>query len=329
MKEPFSIISSEPQIQLADNAATGNLRLLALGFEVFKYNLYSIWLFTYSDLKTIVGPMTAFGILSGLRANVFGMPSQPTTLVLSRIPLIAFWTWINLLPFAINNQRQPEAVEEDSVNKPWRPMPSKRVNPAQAKTWMLAFYVIAINSSATLGGLRQCLGLIFLGYWYNDLRGADRSPVERNAINACGFICYTSGALEVAYGGWVPLSLDGPLPQWLSVIAAVIFSTVHTQDMYDQAGDTLRGRRTVPLCLSDKLSRVTIAIPVAFWSWFGPWFWNSGIMAYIVPLGLGSTIVLRTLTMKNVEDDKRTFLIWNIWLVALYSLPLFTSVIIG
>ena len=290
-----------------------------------KYNLYSIWLFTYSDLKTIIGPKTAFGIFNSLHAPAFDLPGLPYSTVLKRLPLVVFWTWINLLPFSIDNQRQPQAIKEDVMNKPWRPMPSQRMDPRRAKILMLGLYPIAILSSIHIGGLRQCLCLICLGIWYNDLGGADRNPVIRNLINSCGFLCYTSGAMEVAYGSWVPLSPGSLLFRWFTVIAAVVFTTVQTQDMYDQAGDSLRGRWTVPLVVGDWSSRITIAIPMAFWSWFGPWFWALRTSAYTLPIALGLTVVLRTLILRRVVDDQRTFRLWNLWIVVFYFLPLLSE----
>ena len=290
--------------------------------ESIKHDLYSIWLFTYSDLKTIVGPKTAFGIFSSLQASAFDLPSLHYSAVLKRLPLVLFWTWINLLPFSIDNQRQPKAIKEDGVNKPWRPLPSHRITPRRATIWMLGLYPLAIMSSVYVGGLRHCLCLICLGIWYNDLEGADSSPLSRNLINSCGFLCYTSGAMEVAYGRLIPLTPGSPLFHWFSVIAAVVFTTVHTQDMFDQAGDSERGRRTVPLVMGDGPSRVTIAISMAFWSWFGPWFWGLHMSAYILPMSLGVAIISRTLIFRTVADDKRTFQLWNLWIVSLYLLPL-------
>lgn len=92
--------------------------------------------------------------------------------------------------------------------------------------------------------------------------------------------------------------------------------------MCDHAGDSLRGRWTVPLAIGDGPSRITIAIPMAFWSWFGPWFWALQIPAYIVPLGLGLTVALRTLVLRRAVDEARTFQIWNFWIVVFYFLPL-------
>jgi len=151
-----------------------------MGLRSQYHQAYSLWLFTYSDLKTIVGPKTTFGLCSSLSAEIFGVSPKSTRLILARTPLILLWTWINLLPFAIDNQRQPLAIHEDGINKPWRPMPSGRVSPQQAKRWMLGLYPAAIVFSFCFGGLRQCVVLILLGLWYNDLSGADKNPMIRN-----------------------------------------------------------------------------------------------------------------------------------------------------
>ena len=199
-------------------------------------------------------------------------------------------------------------------------MPSKKMTPGEAKRIMFAFRFLGFMASIFLGGRSQFLVLILLDYWYNTWKGADSSCVIRNFINACGFVCYTSGAMEVAVGSQIPPKAT--LVTWFAIIAAVVFSTVQTQDMYDQAGDRLRGRRTIPLVLGDSLGRWSIALPMVFWSWFVPRFWESTAAEYAAPVILGATVVFRTLNSRKVEDDKRTFRIWNIWLVSLYLLPL-------
>ena len=131
-----------------------------------RFHTYSIWLFTQSDIKTIIVPKTAFGALCALATPVFGIePSAgPTAItVLRRLPLTAFWVWVNLLPFAIDNQRQPLSIIEDAVNKPWRSLPSGRLTASQAKAVMLCLYALAILTSWNFGGLEQSLALIVLG----------------------------------------------------------------------------------------------------------------------------------------------------------------------
>jgi 4-hydroxybenzoate polyprenyltransferase len=292
------------------------------------YHLHTIWLFTFSDLKTIIIPKITFGTLSALSHQTFRLPPPhpSTSSILARIPLVCLWTWINLLPFAIDNQRQPKAILEDSLNKPWRPMPSKRLSPRAAKRLMLVLYPCAILTSFVVGGHRQCLALVALGFWYNDLAGADTSCIVRNFINAAGFVAYMSGAMEVALNlpspTLAPLVFPEKLLQWFAILAGVVFTTVQTQDMYDQAGDSLRNRRTVPLVVGDGCARWTIAIPMCVWSGVVLWFWGAQWQAWVVLGTWGLAIAWRSLTLRAVQDDKMTFKLWNLWLMALYTLPL-------
>lgn len=135
---------------------------------------------------------------------------------------------------------------------------------------MLTFYVTAqVYSLLYGGGYRQSLGLVLLGTWYNNFGGSDQHPVVRNLISALGYLCFTSGALEAALGGTpLPFRTAPRLTRWLLVIAGIILSTVHAQDMYDQEGDAKRGRRTVPLVIGDAPARWTIAIPMLVWGGF-------------------------------------------------------------
>ncbi|CAH0031880.1 unnamed protein product [Clonostachys rhizophaga] len=109
--------------------------------------------------------------------------------------------------------------------------------------------------------------LMMLGFWYNNLKGSDASCVVRNLINAAGFNRFTTGALEVMVKGSTP---NHNLLLWYGMIAAVIATTVQTQDMYDQEGDAARGRRTLPLVLGDTCGRWVTAITVMFWVVFCP-----------------------------------------------------------
>ncbi|KAK0672540.1 UbiA prenyltransferase family-domain-containing protein [Cercophora samala] len=285
------------------------------------FHVQSIWLFTRSDLKTIVVPQSAFGIINAIAS------SSDWSEVLGRVPLVIFWVWINLLPFAIDNQRQAEAILEDRHNKPWRTMPSKRMTEQQAKTLMLFLYPVALFTSLWLGGTRQCLALMVLGYGYNDLNLADWSWVSRNIINAFGFCCFASGALEVTMEFSLSFSgeEDQTVVRWLAMIGGIVFSTVQTQDMADQVGDRLRGRKSMPLALGDGPARWITAVPMVGWSIICPWFWGVGVVVHVAVACLGLFIAYRTLTWRSIEADRRTFQLWNMWMACLYSLPLLSA----
>ncbi|KAL9595943.1 MAG: hypothetical protein Q9219_006134 [cf. Caloplaca sp. 3 TL-2023] len=289
--------------------------------------IHTIYLFTHSDLKTILIPQTLAGSFSAFSASAFNVPPPAPFETLTRIPLVALWCYLNLLPFAISNQLHPSSVAEDALNKPWRPLPSRRILPSQAKKLTLVLYPVAILASYLyLGGLLQSIALLGLGFWYNSMGGSDRSFVERNLINGAGFVAFMSGATEVAFG--FPILRNTALAGWIGTIGAVVMTTVHVQDMYDRAGDRARGRRTVPLVAGEECARWSIAIAVWWWSMVcsGMWgwadmsgrrFWGSGVV-----VGIGGVVAWRIVQRRSVREDKVTFRWWNGWMVGLYALPL-------
>lgn len=282
--------------------------------------VYSVWLFTFSDIKTIIVPTAVSGMVIASQPSRFALPHSASARIPLRLPAIILWCWINLLPFTIDNQRQLRAIKEDSINKPWRPLPAKIMSLKEAKVLTLILYPTAVYISYILGGLRPSLALVGFGHSYNNLGGSDRGIIIRNLINAAGYSTFVFGAVEAGVGGAIPLTQ--PLTVWLAIISLIVATTVHTQDMSDQMGDKARGRRTVPIVIGDTRSRWSIAILVLFWSVFVPSYWESTALGHTTILSLGCTIAKRTLWHQSIEDDKMTFRVWNIWMILVYLVPL-------
>ena len=282
------------------------------------YHFHTVFLFTASDFKTIVIPSTAFGIL-GSYAYLTEDSSMLEGTPIQRIHLVFIWTWLNLLPFNISNQRHPAAIQEDRKNKPWRPLPSRRLTSSQANILMLGSYLVAFIYSMCVRGMKSCLTLIALGWWYNDRNGAERCWT-RNLINAAGYISFTYGAVEVAIGSQAHLSEKAC--QWFLLIGMIIFSTVQVQDIPDQEGDNARGRRTIPLVIGDTLARWSVAVLLPIWSLIAASFWQLDNTIILLPLSLALLIAVRLLRTRSVADDMTSFKFWNMWVLTLYTLPL-------
>ncbi|KAF7173190.1 hypothetical protein CNMCM6106_007320 [Aspergillus hiratsukae] len=295
---------------------------------------YTLWLFIASDVQTILLPSTIFGITNALAALDFRSvqsPSSPYLNTVHRIPLIIGWVGINLLPLTMNNQRSPSSIAEDSLNKPWRPLPSGRLSGSQTKRLMLGFYALALVYSFYSGGYRQCLGLIVLGTCYNSFGAGDHNPVIRNIINALGYFCFNSGAVEVALGsgsaGFTETSArQYSLRLWIMVITAIILTTMHVQDMCDQEGDAKRGRRTLPLVIGDTAARWSIALPMPVWGVICPLLAGSGPLAGGLSVVLAFAVAIRMLMWRDTASDRMTFRVWNLWISVVYMLPLLGGV---
>ncbi|KAI1733401.1 hypothetical protein F4680DRAFT_463178 [Xylaria scruposa] len=313
--------------------------LLLYAYSRTGFHVYSIWLFTLSDIKTIIIPQSTFGILSALAKTSSGVPilhSENALRIIKRIPRVVFWVWINLLPFAISNQRNPKSIAEDEINKPWRTMPSRRWSHCQATHAMVTFYFVAGVTSWHSGGFTWSIYLFICGTWYNNMGGADVNAFVRNLINALGYTSFAAGALEIASDA--PLRLVrllvlpklelGHVPDletWIQVLLVIILTTVHTQDMADQKGDALRGRRSLPLQIGDSACRWVTAIFMIFWGSFCPSLWGCRRPGYMISVSLAYIVALRSILFRTVKADKITFKIWNLWILYLYTLPMITE----
>ena len=283
------------------------------------YDLHTAYLFTSKDIKTIIVPQTLFGLFNAYAAT------HDASAVLSRTPFVLAWVFLNLLPFCIDNQRQPGSMAEDSVNRPSRPLPAKRLTAEAAFTWVLVLYTAAFVLSLFVGGTSMCIALVAIGWLYNDCQMSEQGLVGRNVLTALGYAAFGVGALMVAMP---TMALDNGLGAktwvWVAILVAVIGTTGHVTDMADLEGDRQRGRKTAPIVWGEEVAKWTICVPVGVWSVLCPWFWEARFLGLLLPVLTGGKIISRLLT-EETAAHKNTNRIWNLWVVVLYMLPLFAG----
>ena len=289
------------------------------------YQARTIYLFTCDNHQIIVLPWTGAGIADALSGSALTTNHAPSFRTIAfRLPHALLWMWLNILAFAITNQRSPRSVTEDSVNKPWRPIPSGRLSTLQAQNLLLAL-VPLILLITTYSGAGSTTAVAFVLNWmYNDLGGSDVHYTIRNLINALAMIVASTGTTRVAmYDGSNLHDFSATGYQWLAIKATIVFTTLQIQDLRDQDGDRSRCRNTAPIALGDQFTRWTIAGPVMFWSTICPFFWNVDFFGYIVPLILGIILSMRILAWRSIEADQSTWKLWGLWTFSIFLLPLY------
>ena len=145
------------------------------------YHIYSLWLFTFSDLKTIVIPKSFFAIITLLSGQSLTTSDKPQfkTILLSA-PFIMALTWLHLLPLDMSNQCNRNSSIEDKENKPWRPIPTGRLTVDETRWLTFLTYMAAILVSINMGGLAEILALIV----------ENNSSLAKNDLNAAGYLAY-------------------------------------------------------------------------------------------------------------------------------------------
>lgn len=279
------------------------------------------WLITKDDFFTFVVPNTMFGVCGALAGSTLAEHQSTFFDILIRTPLVVLFNWSNLLIFDLANQRGPEAVKEDAINKPWRVIPSGRLTSNDVRQIMLFLIptILAINYLLLRVGIESAV-LVILTWLYNDLGGGEHWKT-RDGIIAVAFGVYNTGSLKTAAGSvTMRPSINNAGWSWVATISAVIFTTMTVQDLKDQAGDRARGRRTAPIVLGDIVARKFIATSVTLWSCFCFWFWTFKLMG-IAAMTCGAVVAWRCLNLSGNKADRRTWELWAFWLMVLYCLP--------
>ena len=299
---------------------------------------HTLYLFTASDTKTVVVPSMIFALLSALSLSLL-LPNQnlprPTE-ILSRSPAMLLYVWLNLLHICLSNQRKASSVEEDSLNKPWRPIPAGRISAKSASRLLCASYVFTAAVCTFLGAPIQFVSLVVLGYLYNELGGSE-DLVGKNIFNGLAIPQFGVGALQVAINrslvldwdvltaslslegvGWSALSL---LWRWVAVLTVVISTTIHVQDLADMAGDSARGRSTIPLILGEGCARWSVAVAMAGWSVILPYLWGVPLLWFLPVVVIGFATAVSVLVYRTVAADEMSLRMWCLWIVTTYTLP--------
>lgn len=171
------------------------------------------------------------------------------------IPISFFYLLLHLYSFNLCNQIA--GAEEDKINKPDRPIPSGMLTIQGAKyRWyfLTALYILA---GVAIGNVWSSLLWIFFTTIYN-YGGWDKHWFSKNCI---------SMPIASASTGWAAWSLVSGDP-WMTpnfalsvkVISLYTGITLNIQDLRDEEGDRILGRKTMPIQFGMTASKIVLAI---------------------------------------------------------------------
>ncbi|KAG9189177.1 hypothetical protein G6011_06045 [Alternaria panax] len=293
------------------------------------YHAHTLLLFTSDTIIDMVIPSTAFGVLAALSGPALDLPSQQCLAVIQRTPKVLIWLWLMVLQFCLQNQRHATSVQEDAINKPWRPIPAGRITRTRTNNLLFVTFMGAALVSYHLNVVPIYVAWAVLTMAYNDTGISDYSGIVRNVFAGAGFTCTFSGALGIALGPDVQISYTAW--QWtLLVTFGIIGTTIQTQEFRDEAGDRARGRCTVVIELGRKCALWTVVVTVALWAVYAPLgFLGARWEAATLSIGLGGLLVGTATWAVGLEDqklDRQMYKLWCLWLCSFAGLPLLASV---
>ncbi|KAF8522566.1 UbiA prenyltransferase family-domain-containing protein [Hysterangium stoloniferum] len=271
------------------------------------YHTQTLYLFIRSDIKTIIIPVTSFAI--------FGTPHVRVKHGLMGIS----WLILHLLLIDIDNQSL--SMQEDMINKPWRPLPSGRVNPGTAELIARLLYPICMVISWLMGSLNllYCSACFCLLVYIYDHLKLNSYWVTKNVVNGLGYMTLEMGTSLIVANGTIKSSL---LPAIL-VSGSIIATTVPIQDLQDEAGDRAIGRYTMIMQFGHFGTRLSISLCLLMWSLSTLVLFQPPGLLSASYTTLGLYVAYRNFLLRTVSEDEKTYRIYN---VSQLSFRIFTLV---
>ena len=313
--------SATPFERLKSRISNAVPNFFSRSIRTFLYHSHTVYLACFSNLGDIVLSGFLFGTMNSLIADQFSMgPALSIGQILTtrRAPLMLLWSWCNIFLFCLHNQRSPETIAEDKVNKPWRPIPAGRLTPDQAKKVLYFMHPLCFLVAFKIGGFWPYVILVSFHVWYNEFGGAS-NPILKNFHNGVGVCCFLAGPFEVATGSSV-FAGNGNAAIWLLILIAMLTTTCHTQDFRDVGGDSAAGRRTVPLVIGDIPARLLVAVMAIVWTYVACTFWDAWEVA-IIPVSAQLILIGNLFLRRHRMGDIHAWRLFTIWTQSLVALP--------
>lgn len=282
------------------------------------------YLITESNIKAYALPVMLFVMLGVVSGAVTTKLHPSWEEVATAFPHVALYAWLFVLHFDCSNQKHPDSIKEDSLNKPWRAIPSGRLTIDGAEWWYFSSSCLLLLATAWLGGFMEAT-IFMLETWVYDFAGGARSWWGKNLIGALFFMTGQLGGTRVAANSMHSTSISKAGCEWCVLLGLTTLTTIQIQDLRDQEGDRACGRRTLPVVAGDRITRRITALFISFWSIACPSYWGNGrfTIGSVLPLLIGGTISVRVLLCRGLAADRSSLNFYTVlWLPALYSIPL-------
>ncbi|EMD37510.1 hypothetical protein CERSUDRAFT_114151 [Gelatoporia subvermispora B] len=275
-------------------------------FRLISHWLHTLFLFTKSDIKTTVIPVSLFAAAAA--------PAPCTYLIVQS----TFWIWLHVLQFDVSNQTLKP--EEDEFNKHDRPLPSRRltIEAAYVLRWMLVPICWLWSAMYSVKTFYSSVALVALTILYNECAAHAGHWLARNCVNAAGFAAFETGATLVA--NMDHNNLDNTAILSICISAGIFTTTIHTQDFKDIQGDRMIGRRTLPI-VHTSVARPSVVIGLCLWSLILATIWDLRMGAQLVFHTLSLFVSYRFMAYGDITEDQVSFYWYNVWLSIAHAQP--------
>ena len=264
-----------------------------------------IWNFIRYDLSTTLVPNLLF--LLAAWQSVDGSLLQ----LASALSQGAVFFLLYVLTFCLSNQLN--GIEEDRINKPDRPLVRGDVSVAGAQARLLGYSVLF----SVVGWASDCLVWALLWQvvtYLHNVGGLARHWFTKD-------LCMGLGIIAALVPAWEMVTPMTPTSwAWVLTLAFSVFVLAPMQDLRDIEGDQLSRRRTLPIALGERATRIFLGVGfvvLAFTTHFllmaPAWErWSVRGCDALLFLLCG-TIAVRVVLLRTPRADHQTYMYFTAW----------------
>jgi 4-hydroxybenzoate polyprenyltransferase len=208
------------------------------------------WRFIRSDFTTAVVPATVFALAAAVRRpELLTSPSA----ILSDVLLAVLHSILFLYVHCVSNQLV--GIEEDKLSKPFRPLACGKITVAGGWARLISGHILFLLAAAPHGAVKLALMWQLTGTVLHQ-GGAHTNGLVKNFAVAVGSYVQLGSAWKIASGGVLPPGVEF----WMARLGWFFCILLPTQDFRDLEADTLVGRQTIPMLVSEWNCRVLMSV---------------------------------------------------------------------
>lgn len=210
------------------------------------HELLLVWKFIDNDIWDTVIPC----IITFITAWVYaGRDWHDFPLYLS---YCLVYTLFYILTFCVSNQ--VNSVEEDRINKPRRPLVTGFITETQARARLFVYNILFLITALALH-------LFWLAFAWQLITKMLCQWGFSNHWATKNLLCISLGTITLLAAEWnIVENISRNTWAYIVIISLWAGIGLPLQDLRDQAGDRIMGRKTLPLAIGDKRARIALSI---------------------------------------------------------------------
>jgi len=269
--------------------------------SIFKREIDLYWRFIKNDIWATIIP----GLIVTLSSILYNHTAFQNALIIVFEALVYF----NLYVYSFTLTNQISSVEEDRINKPYRPLPLGMISRNEMLRRILLAVLLFLFMGFILGVLKWALlWVLTTGFLYF---------FGHNHWFTKNIISMSLGIFSIIGAAWELVTPMSSQVLILGLIISIVFGCCGViQDFRDVEGDKLIGRKTLPIDIGDEKAR-KLSVLICFFSFLSIFIYfftsvGKSPLTWVYTLFIlffFSIISFRLLSLKDKRSDHLTYMI--------------------